>query len=112
MALKSQGLFSSANANVECIVTSCSFSLRLSISHLFSLPLTAPLRQAAKPELYIRSGLMSGFGRFSHIYQDEPADPLPPQPLLLFNLLSQTSDLTINGRLYVEIMGILETQMT
>lgn len=55
---------------------------------------------------------MSGFGRFSHIYQDEPADPLPPQPLLLFNLLSQTSDLTINGRLYVEIMGILETQMT
>ncbi len=32
---------------------------------------------------------MSGFGTFSHIYQDEPADPLPLQPPLLFSLLSQ-----------------------
>lgn len=32
---------------------------------------------------------MSGFGTFSHIYQDEPADPLPPQPLPLLSLLSQ-----------------------
>ncbi len=53
-----------------------------------SLPLTTLLRQAAEPELYIRSGLMSRFGKFSHIYQDEPADLLPLQTLLLFSLLS------------------------
>lgn len=32
---------------------------------------------------------MSGFGTFSHIYQDEPADPLPLQPSLLCSLLSR-----------------------
>lgn len=32
---------------------------------------------------------MSGFGTFSHICQDEPADPLSLQPSLLFSLLSQ-----------------------
>lgn len=32
---------------------------------------------------------MSGYGTFSHIYQDEPADPLSLQPSLFFSLLSK-----------------------
>lgn len=86
LPLKQEGPFSSRNATVKRIVTSCSLSLHLSSLCLsLSLPLAALFPQAAEPELYIRSGLMSGSGTFSHIYQDELLIPSPSN-LLFYSL--------------------------
>lgn len=94
----------------QAIVTSCSFSPLFSISRLFLCLSARYCRQAAKPELYTRSGLMSGFGTFSHIYQDEPADPLPLQPFSLIQFVVSSFRGIRSNWLRLKLTLSLETQ--
>lgn len=52
--LKSAGLFSSANANVRCIVTGCSFLPALSPITSLPLSVTAPLSTACRARIIHR----------------------------------------------------------